>query len=263
VSAIAAGIHSDLTREEYDAIAGRTNFSHLKMMARSPLHYKTAYRMDTSSMTLGRAVHLAVLEPSRYASAVAVWTGDRRAGKVWDAFRADNAGKELLTEEEDKAAKAIAASVMGNESARRHLTGEGTPETSILWKAGEHACKGRLDFDGPISLVDLKSTRDASPEGFGRQAHNLHYISQAAFYSDGYFAATGERKPFVLVAVEPESPFAVQVYRVTEAQIERGRAQYTEWLARLEFCRKNDFWPSYFDGEIDLCLPRWAEGAAS
>lgn len=253
------GLHADISREAYDEI-DREHYSRLKLLGKSAAHYKFSVVKDTDAMKLGRAVHLAILEPGRFKTDVAVWTGDRRAGKVWDAFKADNDGKELLTEEEHKQAVNVAVAVRANETARKYLAA-GTSETTILWEAGGHSCKGRIDFDGELALVEIKKAKDASTDGFGKQAAQLGYPTQTAFYADGYAAVTGKQKPFVIIAAEPEPPFAVQVYRVTEAQLAKGRAQYAEWLDRLAYCRKHDFWPSYFDGEADLVLPPWAQVA--
>ena len=261
MSTIAAGIHSEVTREEYDGI-DRLNYSKLKLMAKSPAHYMAAPRKDSDAMKLGRAVHLAVLEPDRFAAEVAIWTGERRAGKLWEAFKEANAGKELLSEEEHRQAHLVAEAVRNDPTAARYLT-VGTPETTVLWDAGGHACKSRLDWVGTSALVDLKSTRDASPASFGRDAYNMHYAAQAAFYSDAHYVATGEALPFVIVAVEPNDPFAVVTYRIPDALIALGRQQYLSWLDRLTYCLERKTWPSYAEGEIDLCLPRWAEGVAS
>ena len=120
-------------------------------------------------------------------------------------------------------------------------------------------CKGRLDFVTQSGvLVDLKTTRDASPEGFGRECARYDYHGQAAFYRDGYAAATGQHLPYVLVAVEVNRPYVVQVYRLHDDVLALGREKYRNLLARLNVCRKESRWPGYGDAELDLMLPRWA-----
>jgi hypothetical protein len=258
-------LSTGIGRDAYDRIR-RVNWSSLKEIARSPLHYRHRLehgRPDTAAMRLGRCAHLATLEPQRFAAEVAVWTGGRRSGKDWDAFCEASAGRELLTESEAAYCHAIAGAVRADPIALRYLTG-GDAEVTIQWSqrlpgAGALSvpCKARLDYRGPLAIADLKTTRDASPEAFGRQAWNLGAAGQLAWYADGYEAATGERLPCVLVAVETEPPHAVQVYRVPDAVLELGREQYRTLLGRLAICRVEDRWPGYAEEEMELTLPRW------
>ena len=99
----------------YRAAAG-VNVSSLKELARSPLHYRYAKdnpNPTTSAMSLGTAAHCATLEPERFAAEFVTWTGGRRAGKEWDAFKADAeaAQRLILTEDERDTALAIAQAV--------------------------------------------------------------------------------------------------------------------------------------------------------
>jgi hypothetical protein len=255
---------SYMTREQYDLL-GRVNFSTVKHLGRSPAHYRHNLfheRKDTDAMKRGRALSIAVFEPDEYRRQVAIWDGGRRSGKEWEAFRKANPGRELLKVEEEALVQSMATAVRNHPMAAKYVTG-GRGEQTVLWTDKESGfdCKARLDFIANAgALVDLKSSRDASPSGFGRQAWNLCYHAQAAFYSDAYFAVTGERLPFVLAAVEAEAPHVVQVYRVPERVLELGRDYYRGLLVRLKDCRAEASWPGYAEQELELELPRWATG---
>ncbi len=263
------GIHT-LSREEYDALE-RINFSTLKFFGKSPAHYQ--HRMeegdgeDTDARARGRCVHLAILEPERFKTEVVVWDGGRRSGGNWEAFLERNAGREILKPEAYAEVLAIAKAVRSSSQAAPHLVDART-EVSVLW---EHVvpplaglpgyrikCKARLDLVTATSLVDVKSSRDASPDGFGRAAVTYDLIVQAALYSDGYRAATGKELPYRLIAVEAAAPYVTQVYRLTDDQLEQGRETYRAWLDRLNLCRAEDRWPGYAEAEMDLVLPPWA-----
>ncbi len=155
-----------------------------------------------------------------------------------------------------------------DKDAAPYLAG-GKSEVTITWKhvaptvgelpGFEVDCKGRVDFLADCgALVDLKTCRDGSPAGFGRAAFNMSMHTQAAFYRDGYAAATGRTLPYVIVAVETSAPFVVSVYPVPEAYLELGRDTYRAWLSRLATCRAENRWPGYVDGPTELQLPRWA-----
>ena len=265
-----AAVLPDMPREDYDRL-DRVNWSRLKHLLRSPAHYRQALlaqRPDSDAMKRGRAVHLAVLEPERFAVECVVWRGGRRAGKEWERFAQENSEREILTENEHDLCLAIAAAVQGRKDAARYLT-RGRSEVTVKWAqksadlgavpGWEFDCKGRLDFvSGAGVLVDLKTTRDASPDGFAKEVWKHRYHTQVAWYADGYEAATGRALPFVLVAVETEAPHVVQVYRVPDEILELGREEYRALLERLAQCRRENSWSGYAEEEMALTLPRWA-----
>lgn len=261
-----------LSFADYLKVPG-VNWSTLKHLAKSPAHYRQAVDNpgdDTDPRKLGRATHLATLEPERFRSEVVVWEETRR-GKEWLAFQAANVGREILTRAQHTAACAISNSVKLHPLARKHLA-RGDAEVSLSWRWESKPldgfapcsfdCKGRIDWlaeDGTI--VDLKSTRDASPEGFQRECVRYGYHAQLAMYRDGLEAAAGiVGAPVVIVAVENFAPYVVQVYRVGEDALRVGRAHYRDLLARLNVCQLSGEWPGYSEGELPLVLPAWAQG---
>jgi exodeoxyribonuclease VIII len=243
------------------------NFSTLKAMLRSPAHYRHAAqtpREDTAGLRLGRAVHLAVLQPELFESEVAVWPAEngRRWGRAWDAFREEHPDRTILTETEAAECVALAAAVRGHPLASALLSG-GQAEASAQWTDAATGidCKGLLDYVGPGGIVDLKTTRDASLSGFGRECWRYSYHLQAAFYVDGWAESHGgERLPFSMVAVEKEPPHVVVVYRVPEDVLDLGRQEIAGLLESVKRCRAEKRWPGYADAAVDLELPRWAIG---
>lgn len=268
------GIFLGVPRDGYERIQ-RVNWSWLKHMKKSPQHFRAwgqdRAHEDTDAMRLGRATHVAALEAERFRSVYAVWDGGRRAGKEWEKFRTQSEadGLEVLTDEQYQQAQAIANAALTNEYAAKWLR-SGSTEVTMLWthEVADMAgcpgfsidCKGRMDIAQNIAaIVDLKTTKDASPEAFGRQCWNLAYHEQAAFYVDGYAAVNGGvRVPYVIVAVENHAPYAVQVYRVPDRVVQAGRDTCRALLERLNECRLQNRWPGYAEGPVDLELPRWA-----
>lgn len=255
-----------MTREEYDKVDA-LNWSSLKHLLKSPAHYRHAKlhpEEDSDAKKLGRCIHLAVLEPETFTRACVIWDGGRRQGKEWETFKKSHAGREILKPDEHAHCVAVAASVRADITAAPYLSG-GHAEGSLLWLEERYglACKARLDFItrdlvSGGTLVDLKTTRDASLEGFGRECWRLHYHTQAAWYSDGHYALTGKRLPYVLVAVEVTAPYVVQVYEVTELELELGRQEYRGLLEQLVECRAESKWKGYATGKQRLRLPKWA-----
>lgn len=256
--------------DEYRSLDA-VNFSSLLHIARSPAHYQHALAAgskDTAALSFGRLAHLAILEPERYAAETAIWTGGRRAGKEWTAWQAEHLGRIHVSADDHALCTAMALSVAAHPIAGAYLAqaARALIEHTIKWKhATGVVCKSRLDWADVAThtIVDLKTTRDATEFEFGRSAARYRYHVRAAFYADAYFAKFGAMPTFVLLAVEKEAPHAVACYRIGEDAIEAGRNEYQDLLARLLHCRENDEWPGIGrDVEMELMLPDWAYGAS-
>lgn len=246
----------------------------LKEMRRSPLHYRHRtqnVRAPSDAMDLGTAAHVACLEPERFLLEFALWNSEtdegktrQRRGKAWDAFRADNAGKTIIRDEEYGQAIALRDAVRGDEVAMRYLA-MGRPEVSMTWTDAHSgsACVGRIDWetkvDGHPAIVDLKTTRNAGPTWFQRDVAKLDYHLQLAYYADGYEAATGKTPRVVIVAVESAPPHDVVTYIVPADVLEIGRDQYRQLLELHRDCSQSGEWPGQGLGrELTLRLPAWA-----
>ena len=256
----------DMARSEYDAIKAH-NFSSLRLLARSPAAYRywqdNPPSPDSDAMLRGRLAHLAVLEPERLASVV-IWDG-RRAGREWESASAAAlaAGTEIAPRAMFDAARAMGAAARRNPDAAR-LLADARTEATLTWADAVTGLlmRGRLDAvsaDG-AAIIDLKTTRDASPDAFGKSAWASHYHVQAAIYVDGYKAATGREASYYLLAVEAEAPHVSQVYEVEDWLLDVGRDTYRAWLHTWKACDESGVWPGYFTTTAPqpLRVPRWA-----
>lgn len=261
-----------MSNEDYHGSAGISK-SGLDLIAKSPLHYwaryldpKRAPRHETPAMVTGTAIHTAVLEPARFAAEYRVAPAvDKRttAGKAdWAAFVADCEANNLtpISIGDLEIANSISDVVRSHHTATE-LFGAGVPELSMFWEDQQTGvlCKCRPDWmaDGNI-LVDLKSTVDASPEGFAKSAFNYRYWVQAAWYLDGVEIATGTRPDaFVFVAFEKEPPYACGFYYATDEMIEAGRAEYRRVLDLYADSLKHQHWRGYSPELQPLAMPAW------
>lgn len=204
-----------------------------------------------------------LIERLRAADPEAVFLDDLKA-----AYIDETAGKEIITVEELERVEAIRDAVMAHPIAGKLLTpGEGEAEMSCYWTDEKTGllCRVRPDFwRNDDIVVDLKTTRDASPDGFPKSIAQFRYHVQEAFYTDGIEQAikqgnVARKKPraFVFVVVEKVAPFAVAVYRLDSESVDIGRREYREDLDRFAECKASDTWPGYGD-KIQLTgLPAW------
>jgi hypothetical protein len=256
---IARGLHSTVGREEYDALP-HLNYSLAKEIQKSPKHFrfrKSFARTDSPTLKLGRVCHLAIFEPDVFRSNVAKWEGDRRAGKEWEKFKADHAGKELVTAAEHAEACAMREAVMAHKEARA-LVEDGQPEVTGIGKLLGLDVKARFDRVGQF-LVELKTTRHAAPAAFQNDCARLLYHGQFAWYSD-VLSAAAEERPMRVITLENEPPYCVAVFRVEEDVLSAGRVLYEGWLRTYLRCMETGEWPGPTEEVLPLRLPAWAPG---
>lgn len=239
------------------------NWSTLKHMARSPLHYNAAATgalvKDTPAMAFGRAVHTAVLEPDMFPRSYVVWDGGIRRGAVWESFRAANEAKEIVSAADYERALALRDAVRGHGVAGP-LLDNGVAERVLMWIDEQTGitCKARLDWVSD-ALVDLKTTTDVDERVFGQHAARLGYHGQLAFYRRGLVAnGYPETTPVRLIAVESDEPHDVAVYELDDDVLWAGDALVDRLLEELEACMAQNTWPGRYPETTRLVLPSWA-----
>ena len=271
------GVYGGIGNEEYHKGPGLSS-SDLKLLARSPVHYKTAKAIppkETDAMRLGTAAHCAVLEPDRFEKEYTVVPEgvDRRtkAGKQrWADLEAT--GKVVLPSDGAQMVQGMADSVRRHPTASKLFTG-GVAEQSCYWSqtvyyadaSTEILCKCRPDYVKAISggyvIVDLKTTMDARERPFqGRAYWDLGYHLSAAHYVTGLTEIRGAPpQAFIFVAVEKEPPYAVNVFQAGRDFLDQGWAEAEELYKVYAACMASGKWPGYPDIIRELNLPRGAE----
>ena len=265
-TALAFGIFERMGFEEYQRIPA-LNYSALKHMMRSPLHYRWHAdnpMIPTEEMRLGNAIHRAILEPDTVGD-IACFDGIRR-GRVWDQFCQDNFDKLIITKKQGDLLVTMVAATRTSQTAMRYLGASGPSEVSLVWrdKAAGIDCKGRIDklahVGGKPFIVDLKSCRDCQPFRFGNEAYRLGYHIQLAMYRGGYFYLTGELPDVVEIAVESKPPHEIAVYTIPEEVLQQGHDDYARLVRRVMECEESGEWPPALETETDLSLPSYAYG---
>lgn len=258
-----------MTEQEYRSNPA-VNKSTLWEIRKSPMHYKYALENpteDTPALKMGRAIHMAVLQPEEYCKEYAIIPSgiDRRTkdGKAaWEEFSTKHAGQEWLTEDENREIINIANAV----NAQCHdLLAGCTTEEPLFWDDPRTgiACKCRVDamkeLDDRFVMIDLKSTTDAGTKAFTRNAIGYGYHVQAAHYMNGAVAnGLNHRKPieWYFVAVEKKPPYAVNLVKADQTFLDEGLFVLIGLMDKLDKCLTENKWPGY--GENVMTMPEWA-----
>ena len=110
----------------------------------------------------------------------------------------------------------------------------------------------------PFANFDLKTTTDARPEQFIKQAVRLDYDLQAAMYTEAAYRFTGEVLPFIFVAVEQDAPNGLWLLTAGQSMIDNGWKKFRRALSTYKTCKESGFWPGYTNAQTTIELPRYA-----
>lgn len=262
------GAYPDIPFKDYLALDAVSN-SYLGRFDQCPAKAKVE-QPDTPAMALGRAVHTLVLEgreafDSRYAVAPEINRRTNAGKEEWAAFlqAAEDEGKEVITPEDETKAMDMRKAVFSHPFAKK-LLAEGVSEQTIVWEDRKTGllCKGRPDRvpgEKTATLIDLKTTADASEDKYLRSVINFGYARAAAFYIDGYGAASGVYvDSMVHIVVEKEEPYRVEVYALDDELVAWGREEYRRLLADVKRCKESGEFPNYRnEGVVTLYKPGW------
>jgi hypothetical protein len=249
-----------LTFDEYAAIDA-ANWSRLRMMPRSPMHAR-ATRESTPTLARGVALHSLILTPDEFEQRYAI--GPRcdlrtKEGKAtWAEFEASAGDRICLRGEDGDDLLAMRDAIWAHTDASRMLRETVAVEQSIVWEQDGIACKARPDAWTASTLIDLKSTTDASPDAFERSAAKYGYHGQAAWYLRGLHECGVSLPHAHIIAVESSPPYGVAVYRVSDAAIRQGEREAAVYFSHWRSCVLAGEWPGY-QGVADLYLPIYAQ----
>lgn len=213
-------IINDMPNELYHA-RPELSSSQIRQLLTNPYLYFSGFKQDeTEAMRFGTAVHTAVLEPDLFASSYAVEPiadGRNTAGKAIKAeFALASAGKTIITATQAETISGIKNSLetatFSNGAKVADLFKNGVAEQSVFGtvtnRNGELIpARCRPDYRLGDTLIDLKTTQDASVDGFSRSVAKFGYHIQAEWY----LQVTGAKR-FIFVAAETKPPYMVGIY---------------------------------------------------
>lgn len=231
---------------------GRSTLDKIMVSPRALDHYRKHGSKDSDAFKRGRVIHRLLLEPLEFWKETVVWRGGSKTKGVgaktrWEHFKAENDGKDIITEEQETIYLEIADLFKNHPMTRNLLAGAAT-EATVFFKRDGVACKARLDVVGDNVITDVKTTSDLKE--FEKSIYKWGYHRQGDFYMTGAAAATGRTfKTYQLVVIQvPEGrerevdlalfPFSAEV-------LEDGKVENDENLAYFKRCTETGKWPGY------------------
>jgi len=223
---------------------------------------------------LGKAVHdlllLQDLFPKNYFILPEGYDGRQKrwADAKEEREAAIEANIPVLTFEQHRMAYEMANQVENNELAKALII-SGIPEMTLAAKDPITGVwlRSKPDIlpDTTDIIPDVKTTRDAHPDAFEKQATDVGYFQSAAHYMDVIdlvYGGTGAKRRFVLIAVESTPPHLVQIYHLDDESIQMGRMLNRKAINTFAECLQSGVWPGYSKPEspiLPLQMSPWAQ----
>jgi exodeoxyribonuclease VIII len=266
-----AYLDHSLSIEEYHAMKPISK-SGLDSIDLSPAIYYARHvdpnrpaRGAKSGQLEGNLAHCAILEPESFGERYVIGPSVNRNTKVWKEFVEANPESTVIQQDQADTAMRQAESIRGLPEVGAAFA-VGKPEVSAFWRDADTGveCRCRPDWVHPVGeesviLLDVKTYSNASANEFNKQVARKRYDVQAAFYSDGYAAASGLKVlGFVFVAVETEWPHAANAFMLDAQGLAAGREKYMRNLRTYAECLRTGNYPGYSTGINVISLPSWA-----
>ena len=220
----------------------------------------------TANMKLGTAFHASVLETENFEELIAVSPNvDKRtkAGKeVHAKFLEDVGDKTIITHDQFEKMKVMKMSCLAHPEVQKLLEKCYATEFQTTFDFDKMKCKAMIDLcDSEGTIVDIKTTQDASPEAFTRSSANFLYHMQLAWYAKAMNLDWREVKAYI-IAVENTAPYGVAVYKFSQSALLNGwelcKTAMTQWKEyKLNLAMGDGVFP-YSNEVLELELPVWA-----
>lgn len=250
--------------------------SMLKTFIESPRLYQGRFltgefpQPESDAMRIGTALHMAVLEPQRFAVEVLpapVCNRRTKAGnELYAAFCEKAVGKTVLSHADYSSVLAMADGVKQCPHAVELLELPRETEVALTWQDEKTGLQLRAKLDGLIPdafsfacVLDVKSTKDPRPAKFPKSVLDFGYWLQAAMYTRAAQLYTGKPAAFAFIAVRSDVPYDCFVVRLDNEWQTAADRLLDEWLAKLKYSIDNDYYRDPAQDVIStLAMPGWA-----
>lgn len=264
-------------------LKGCISYSGLKYLARSVQHYLMRDKRPVTAqqrkvMDFGSAIDCALFTPDDFDRLVVSCPQEYLASngamstKVAKQWRADQDAKALILKADDREKVKAMVAKLRSRRAVMEILSNGYAQKSGIFKlpdvCGDNVwAKIRPDWIMPDSphgptVVDYKSTADASFEAFQMLVWNMKYHWQGAMYCMGASAINRvTHKNFIWIVQEREEPFEVAVYRADAEMLATARKEMLPLLKRWGRLQSGlESWEAGYPDTIQpMALPYWAD----
>ena len=258
----------EMSNDEYhshDALGS----SDVRKIMISPLHFEGREEpaKRPNYFTFGSAAHCAYLEPEkfveRYRRKPLEVDGKGPRTNYYKEWIEEQKGVEWLSPDDFDKVVEVVASAHSRSISSEMFRSPHVVEGSLFFKMRGVECKARPDLvsfagEDKVDVLDLKTTIDASPDGFRRKAvgQNKLFV-QEWFYRKALEEAGLEVRRFIFLAVEKQAPFAAASYTLDQEQVGEAEEMVANALDAFKSSKESGVFEGYPDKVVELSVPQW------
>ena len=250
----------DIDDDTYHALPG-ISASGIKLMDKEcPMKFK--YQKDNEScaeseaLIVGRAVHKYILENDLFEDNFAVAPVSKKTDRKWKVFvnEMKDSNKVILRASDGEMLTGMLQSLREPKDQSGTNTYDGIVinkdtlrEKALFVIDGERniILKIKVDINLDGLMLDLKSTKNAKPNNFMKDAANLGYGLQAAFYLYVARLAGMKSRMFGFIAIEKTPPFMHSVIVLDSNDITLEESKLMRLFDEYAFCINHNIWYGY------------------
>jgi hypothetical protein len=198
---------------------------------------------EKAHFTEGSFLHTLVLEP-HLVSQYAIFPGLRKAGKVWEEFKAAHPNQPILSMAQVNRCEQMATAYQ-NTAIATALVQNGFAEHTLLSNILDVPIKTRPDYIVPGKyIVDVKTTSmPTDTELFRQTVTQYSYELSAALYCQVAFDNFKALHDFYWIVLSKDDG-GCAVYKASSATLSMGAAMFTQAIVKYKKCLATNNWDS-------------------
>jgi len=229
----------------------------------NPLTYKGV------PLVMGGCFHSMVLEPECLDEEYAVKPTEidgkspltKHYKEEFAAMQAERPHVQWVKDDNWETCEGMANAIMSNPVYTHYASDvEAIAEGTGYFDYNGASCKVRPDlYTSDGTIIDLKSTQDASEAGFRKSVRNFKYDFQTAWYMEAMRALGLPAKQFIFIICEKSPPYLTASYTLTSSEIDRQKPRMQKACEIWATCMETGVWPGYPEEVVTLDLSRFGD----
>ena len=256
----------DIDDDLYHSLPGISSTGLKYLDSECPLKLKAKMeqkdeQVKTEALIQGKAIHKYLLENDDFDDLFVFSPTDDKRSREWKVFANNlkNDTREILRKKDEEMLSGMLESLRrpkdenGTNTYDGIIINENTIREKALFTIDEEReilMKIKVDINLSGMFLDLKSTKNANPKFFMKDAANLGYALQAAFYLYVARKSNKDASSFGFIAIEKDFPYMHSVILMNDEDINLATTKIEKLLDTFSFCINNNIWYGY-DGILD------------
>lgn len=255
------GSYSDIPVQVYHhpLCSGYSSTTLKRILEQSYNHWFISKTEESQSLRFGSAFHAFCNEPEVFSREYIICPEDDKKSAIYKEYkRKAEKGAIVLSRSEFKTIEVMSKKLFDHPDSSKLLKNSKSEVSFFsqdtetgLWK------KCRVDSIKGRSVSDLKTTVNASPLSFARDARKFLYRISASYYLEIISEVMNElHKDFYLIPCEKVDPYEVAVYRVSDHSIEQAQSEIRTALRTIKniLDQGENAWRGYSLGVKEIAI---------